>query len=323
MSKPTLLLTRRFPDAVEARAQRDYITIPNPADTPFSGEALAAAANDGEVEGILCAAGDALSASTIASLPSSVKIIATFSVGTDHIDLAAARDRGVMVTNTPDVLSVATAEIAMLLILTAARRGGEAERLVRGRQWSGWAPTQLMGVTLENKKLGILGMGRIGQALARMARGFGMEVHYHNRRPLPQAEEAGAMFHADDAGFLAAIDVLSMHIPGGEATRNWLNADRIQQLRQGAIVVNTGRGTTVDDAALCKALTDGHLRAAGLDVFAGEPDIYPGYHSTPNLVLFPHLGSATIETRDAMGFRCLDNLDAVLLRHEAPLHAVT
>jgi lactate dehydrogenase-like 2-hydroxyacid dehydrogenase len=320
MPKPTLLLTRRFPDAVEARAQRDYVTIPNPSDKPMDGPALAAAAARGEARGILCAAGDALDSGTIAALPDSVKIIATFSVGTDHIDLGAARERGIIVTNTPDVLSVATAEIAMLLILTAARRGGEAERMLRAREWTGWAPTQLMGVTLENKALGILGMGRIGQALAQMARGFGMQIHYRNRNRLPPAEEAGATYHDNDTDFLGAIDVLSMHIPGGAATRHWLDARRIAQLRKGAIVVNTGRGTTVDDTALCAALQGGHLRAAGLDVFAGEPNIFEGYHSTPNLVLLPHLGSATVETRDAMGFRCLDNLDAVLVRGEAPLH---
>ncbi|MGY4799922.1 2-hydroxyacid dehydrogenase [Teichococcus aerofrigidensis] len=320
MSKPVLLLTRRFPEAVEARAQRDYTTIPNPADTVMDGPAILAAARDGAAEGILCAAGDPLSAETIQALPDSVRIIATFSVGTDHIDLAAAKARGIHVTNTPDVLSVATAEIAMLLILTAARRGGEAERMLRAREWTGWAPTQLMGVTLEGKTLGILGMGRIGQALARMARGFGMAVHYRNRRRLSPQEEQGAVYHDSDEGFLGAIDVLSMHIPGGAATRHWLNAERITRLKRGAIVVNTGRGTTVDDAALCAALEAGHLRAAGLDVFAGEPHIFEGYHTTPNLVLLPHLGSATIETRDAMGFRCLDNLDAVLRRGAAPLH---
>ncbi|MXP63356.1 D-glycerate dehydrogenase [Roseomonas sp. M0104] len=322
MSKPVILLTRRFPDAVEARAQRDYVTIPNPADTPMSGGEIVAAAERGGAAGILCAAGDALDAQTIGRLPESVRIIATFSVGTDHIDLPAAAARGILVTNTPDVLSVATAEIAMLLILTAARRGGEAERMVRAREWTGWAPTQLMGVTLENKRLGILGMGRIGQALARMARGFGMEIHYRNRNRLGPAEEQAAIHHAEDAAFLGGIDVLSMHIPGGAATRNWLNAERIAMLPRGAIVVNTGRGTTVDDAALCAALASGHLRAAGLDVFAGEPNIYEGYHTTPNLVLLPHLGSATVETRDAMGFRCLDNLDAVLQRNAAPPHPV-
>jgi lactate dehydrogenase-like 2-hydroxyacid dehydrogenase len=322
MSKPLLLLTRHFPKAVEARAARDYATIPNSADTPMTGQDIAAAAQHTQPAGILCAAGDAFNAATIQALPESVKIIATFSVGTDHIDLPAAAARGILVANTPDVLSVATAEIAMLLILSAARRGGEAERMLRAREWAGWAPTQLMGVTLENKKLGILGMGRIGQALAKMARGFGMEIHYRNRNPLPEAEAQGAIYHGDDTAFLGAIDVLSMHIPGGAATRHWLDARRIAQLRPGAIVVNTGRGSTVDDVALCAALTSGHLRAAGLDVFDGEPRIHESYYTTPNLVLLPHLGSATVETRDAMGFRALDNLDAVLLRAGAPPHRV-
>jgi lactate dehydrogenase-like 2-hydroxyacid dehydrogenase len=322
MSKPLLLMTRHFPPAVEARAARDYATIPNATDTPMTGPQIAAVARQSEPAGILCAAGDAMNAETIAALPRSLRIIATFSAGTDHIDLAAAAARDILVTNTPDVLSVATAEIAMLLILGAARRGSEAERLVRAGEWQGWAPTQLMGVTLEGKALGILGMGRIGQALARMARGFGMVIHYRNRRPLPEAEAQGAIYHDNDAGFLGAIDVLSMHIPGGAATRHWLDSRRIALLRPGSIVVNTGRGSTVDDAALCAALNSGHLRAAGLDVFDGEPHIFEGYHHAPNVMLLPHLGSATVETRDAMGFLALDNLDAVLLRGEAPPHLV-
>jgi lactate dehydrogenase-like 2-hydroxyacid dehydrogenase len=320
MTKPAILLTRKLPEAVEARAARDYAARLNPGDRPFTAATLPAAAEG--MDGILCAAGDPMDAAVIAALPGSVRIIATFSVGTDHIDLAAARARGILVTNTPEVLSVATAEIAMLLILMAARRAGEAERLVRDGAWTGWAPTQLMGVTLEGKVLGVLGMGRIGRELARMARGFGMSVHYRNRSRLPPAEEEGATYHATDDGFLGAIDVLSMHIPGGAATRHWLNAARLAQLRRGAIVVNTGRGGTVEDAALCAALESGHLRAAGLDVYDGEPRLFPGYLTAPNIVLLPHLGSATVETRDAMGFRCLDNLDAVLLRGAAPLHPV-
>ena len=320
MTRPRILLTRRFPDAVEARARRDYEVSALPHDTAPPAEEILRGAEG--CDGVLCAAGDPLDAETIARLPPGVRALATFSVGTDHIALDAARARGIAVCNTPDVLSAATAEIAMLLILMAARRATEAERLVRDRAWTGWTPTQLMGVTLENKALGVLGLGRIGQALATMARGFGMRVHYRNRNRLPANEEAGAVFHDSDAGFLGAIDVLSMHIPGGEATRNWLNAERIAAMRPGAIVVNTGRGTTVDDAALCDALRSGHLRAAGLDVFAGEPRIFAGYHDAPNLALLPHLGSATVETRDAMGFLCLDNLDAILRRGEAPPHRV-
>jgi lactate dehydrogenase-like 2-hydroxyacid dehydrogenase len=313
--RPTLLITRRLPPAVEARARRDYAVRQRAEDDPVSADALVAMAEG--AEGILCAPGDPLGADTIARLPGSVRILATFSVGTDHIAIPAARARGILVANTPEVLSVATAEIAMLLILMAARRASEGERLLREGRWTGWAPTQLMGVTLAGKRLGILGMGRIGRELARMARGFGMEIHYRNRARLPPDQEAGAAFHATDEAFLRATDVLSMHIPGGEATRKWLNAERIALLPKGAIVVNTGRGGTVDDAALVAALQSGHIRAAGLDVYDGEPSLFPGYLSAPNVALLPHLGSATIETRDAMGFRALDNLDAVL-QHGAP-----
>ena len=321
MAKPTILLTRTLPEAVEARAARDYAVRRVPGeDRAVAAEAILAEAAG--CDGILCAAGDALGSGTIAGLPATVRVIGTFSVGTDHIALDAAKARGIAVTNTPDVLTAATAEIAMTLLLMAARRASEAERLLRAGEWAGWAPTQLMGVTLEGKTLGVLGMGRIGGALARMARGFGMRVHYRNRTRLAPAEEAGATYHADDDSFLAACDVLSMHIPGGAATKGWLDAPRIAKLPRGAIVVNTGRGTTVDDAALCDALRSGHLRAAGLDVFAGEPDIFPGYRDAPNVTLLPHLGSATVETRDAMGFRCLDNLDAVLLRGAEPPHRV-
>lgn len=322
MTKPNLLLTRTFPAAVEARAARDYDARLAQGDTGWANDSAEIARRAEGCAGILCAAGDRMNAQTMAALPDSVKIIATFSVGTDHVDLKAAAERGILVANTPDVLSVATAEIAMLLILMAARRAGETERVLRAGAWSGWTPTQFMGVTLEGKRLGILGMGRIGRTLATMARGFGMEIQYRNRARLPLEQEQGAQFHADDASFLAACDVLSMHIPGGEATRRWLNAERIAMLPRGAIVVNTGRGTTVDDAALVDALTNGHLRAAGLDVYDGEPRIFSGYLGLENVALLPHLGSATIETRDAMGFRALDNLDAALLRGEEPPHRV-
>ncbi|MCK8786639.1 D-glycerate dehydrogenase [Roseomonas sp. NAR14] len=315
MGKPTLLVTRHLPAAVEARAARDYEARLNPDDMIWSGEEIVRHAAG--CDGLLVAAGCRMDAATLGALPASVRCIATFSVGTDHIDLAAAKARGIVVANTPDVLSVATAEIGMLLILMAARRGGEAERLVRAGQWHGWTPTQLMGVTLEGKRLGILGMGRIGRALARMARGFGMEIHYRNRSRLDPALEEGAIYHDSDESLLRAAQVLSLHIPGGAATRHWLNAERIALLPKGAIVVNTGRGTTVDDAALIAALRSGHLFAAGLDVYDGEPKVNPGYLALENVALLPHLGSATVETRDAMGFRALDNLDAVLLRGAA------
>ncbi len=324
MPKPVLLLTRKLPAAIEARAAAQFDARLNPDDAPWfrDGAEIARRAAEAGAQGILCAAGDPMGAATIAALPASVRIIATFSVGYDHVDVAAARARGITVTNTPEVLSFATAECAMTLMLMAARRAGEGERMVRARRWEGWAPTQLMGVTLEGKKLGILGMGRIGRELAAMARGFRMEIHYRDIARLPPELEQGARFHDSDASFLSTIDVLSMHVPGGEATRKWLNAERLAMMKPGSLVVNTGRGGSVDDAALVAALKSGHIRAAGLDVYDGEPRIFEGYFGLENVALLPHLGSATIETRDAMGHRALDNLAAVLIEGRPPLHPV-
>lgn len=316
VTKPVLYITRRLPAAVEARARRDYEVRQKEEDAAASPEEILRNA-DGAAA-ILCAPGDRLPAETIAALPASVKAIATFSVGFEHVDVAAAKKRGIPVGNTPDVLSVATAEIALLLMLAAARRAGEAERIIRAGKWEGWAPTQLIGTHIAGKRLGILGMGRIGRELAKMARGLGMEIHYRNRHRLPADQEAGATYHGDDDSFLAASEVLSLNVPGGEATRGWLNAERIAKLPAGAVVVNTGRGTAVDDAALIAALKSGHVAAAGLDVYDGEPKVNPGYLALENVVLLPHLGSANMVTRDAMGFRALDNIDAALAGKPMP-----
>jgi len=308
MPKPALLLTRKLPPEVEARAARDYAARLNADDTPPDRASLAARAES--CAGILCAAGDPLDAAGIAALPGSVRILATFSVGTDHIDLAAAKARGLVVTNTPDVLTEATAELTMLLILGASRRAGEGERILRAGRWTGWAPTQLMGRQVTGKRLGILGMGRIGQAVARMARGFLMEIHYHNRHRLPPEQEQGAVYHAAAEDMLGAVDILSLNAPGSAELRRWLNAERLARLPRGAIVVNAGRGGLVDDAALIAALKSGQVAYAGLDVYDGEPRLHPGYLDCENALLLPHLGSATIESRNGMGFRALDNLDA-------------
>lgn len=320
MAKPVVLVTRKLPEGVQDRLAAMFDARLNPADETWyrDGAEIVRRATETGAAGILCAAGDALNAQTIAALPPSVRILATFSVGTDHIDLAAARARGIAVANTPEVLSFATAEIAFTLMLMAARRAGEGERMVRAGAWTGWAPTQLMGVTLEGKTLGILGFGRIGRELAQMARGMRMTIHYRNRSRVAPELEQGAVYHDNDDSFLGAIDVLSMHIPGGAETRKWLDATRIAKLKRGAIVVNTGRGTTVDDEALVAALRSGHLRAAGLDVYDGEPKVYPGYMDLENVALLPHLGSATIETRDAMGARCIENLEALLIKGQEP-----
>jgi glyoxylate reductase len=209
-------------------------------------------------------------------------------------------------------LSVTTAETALLLILAASRRAGEGERLIRSGGWLGWAPTQLLGVGVIGRRLGIFGMGRIGRELARLARGIGMTIHYRDVARLPPALEGDAIFHDSDAGFLASCDVLSLNAPGGEGTNHWLNAARIALLPRGAVVVNAARGMLVDDAALIAALRSGQVGFAGLDVFEGEPRLDPGYLALENVVLLPHLGSATVATRDAMGFLALDGIAAVL-----------
>jgi lactate dehydrogenase-like 2-hydroxyacid dehydrogenase len=310
VTRPVLYVTRRLPPAVEARAARDYDARLNPDDHPVdAAEILAGAAG---ANALLCCPAERLDAALIAALPASIRVIGTFSVGTDHINLDAAQARGIPVVNTPDVLSVATAELAMLLILAAARRAGEGERLVRAGRWTGWAPTQLLGTGVSGRRLGIFGMGRIGRELAVMARGFGMAVHYRNRTRLPPDQEAGAVFHAADETFLPLCDVLSLHAPGGPATRHWLNADRIATLPHGAVVANAGRGTLVDDAALIAALQSGQVGAAGLDVYDGEPRVDAGLLALENVVLLPHLGSATVETRDAMGMKVLDGIDGVI-----------
>ncbi len=310
MPKPTLLVTRRLPPAIEARAAAEFDARLSPDDARVTGADILARA-DGAAA-ILCCPAEKLDADTIAKLPNSVKVVGTFSVGFDHIDMPALRARGIPLVNTPDVLSVATAECAMLLILAAARRAGEGERLIRARAWDGWAPTQLMGTLVSSRRLGIFGMGRIGRELARMAAGFGMVVHYRDQQRLPPELEHGATFHDDDDGFLAQCDVLSLHAPGGEGTKHWLDAARIAKLPQGAVVANAARGTLIDDAALIAALRSGHVAAAGLDVYNDEPRLNPGYLELQNVVLLPHLGSATTETRDAMGNLVLDGITAVL-----------
>ncbi|MGC8524196.1 MAG: 2-hydroxyacid dehydrogenase [Acidibrevibacterium sp.] len=310
MTKATLLVTRRLPAAVEDRAARLFAARFNPEDRIYTSAELVRHAEGADA--ILTAPGDRLDAATIAALPASVKAIGTFSVGFDHIDITAARARRISVCNTPDVLSVATAEIAMLLILASARRAGEGERMLRAGKWHGWAPTQLLGTQVSGRRLGIFGMGRIGREVARMAAAFGMEIHYRDQARLPPDLEKGAIFHDNDATFLAQCQVLSLNAPGGEGTRHWLNAARIAQLPRGAVVVNAARGTLIDDAALIAALKSGHVAFAGLDVYNNEPALDPGYLALENVVLLPHLGSATVETRDAMGALALDGIAAIL-----------
>jgi lactate dehydrogenase-like 2-hydroxyacid dehydrogenase len=312
----TILVSRRLPPEVEQRAARSYSARLNTDDVAYSADRLVELAAG--ADGLLVCPGNTVDAALIARLPATVKILATYSVGYDHIDVKAAAGRGLVVTNTPEVLTDATADTAILLMLAAARRAGEGERLLRAGKWDGWKPTQLLGTHISGKRLGILGMGRIGQAVARRARGFDMQIHYSDLRRLPATQEHGAIYHADPEALLPHADVLSLHMPGGADTLRFLNAARIALLPPGAVVVNSARGTLVDDDALIAALKSGRIAAAGLDVYANEPKLHAGYLGLENVCLLPHLGSATVETRNAMGFRALDNLDAFFAGKSPP-----
>lgn len=318
-AKKKLALTRRFPKAVEERAQRDYDAQLNPDDRPLGADGLVELSKS--VDGLLIAPTDKIDAALLARLDPRCKMIATFSVGIDHLDVEAARARGIVMSNTPDVLTDATAEIAMLLMLGAARRAHEGQTMLRADAWKGWTPTQLLGAQLTGRRLGIIGMGRIGQAVARRARAFDMVIHYSNRNRLPPDREQGAVFHADPEAMLSVCDVLSFHCPASPAMQRFLDARRIELLPQGAIVVNTARGMLIDDEALIAALKAGRVAAAGLDVFTNEPNLHPGYRPLINAFLLPHMGSATLEARNAMGFRALDNLDA-FFAGKTPPHAL-
>ncbi|MGF7161218.1 glyoxylate reductase [Rhodoligotrophos appendicifer] len=307
ISRPRLLVSRKLPQDVETRIEQSYDARLNATDTLYRADELIEHAEN--CGGLLVTPTDKLTGEVIRRLPASVKIIATFSVGFDHIDVAAATERGIRVTNTPDVLTDATADIALLLILGAARGASWGDRTVRENRWGPWTPTGPLGVQVTGKRLGIYGMGRIGQAVARRARAFDMTIHYHSRHALPQPLEQGARYHATLDEMLPQCDFLSINCASTPETRSSIDADRIALLPDGAIIVNSARGDIIDDDALINALQSGKLAAAGLDVFKGEPDIDPRYRSLETAFLLPHLGSATLDTRIAMGMRALDNLD--------------
>ena len=310
MPEHTVVFTRRLPDAVEHRAAKDYRLIANPEDRPLTADEIVSRSQ--EADAIVCCVVDKMTAAVFSRLSPRVRIVASFGVGMEHLDLAAAKARGIVVTNTPEVLTDATAEAAILLLLGAARRAHEGQDMLRAGRWTGWTPTQLMGHQLSGKRLGIVGMGRIGQAMARRARGFGVEIHYTDQARVPPEKEDGAIFHPTVEELLPLSHLLSLHAPSTPETRHLLDARRLALLPRGAIVVNSARGDLVDDEALIAALRSGQVGAAGLDVYQGEPALNPAYRTLENTFLLPHMGSATIETREAMGFRALDNVDAVL-----------
>lgn len=298
-------LSRRLPVAVERRAER-YELVRNPEDLILTPSALAEAAAGCDY--ILTSAMQPIPRSVFEQLDGTLKAIGTLSVGHNHIDLDAAREFGVAVFYSPGVLSEACADLAVMLLLNAARRGYEADALMRAGKWTGYAPTQLLGIGLTGKRAGILGMGRIGQAVAKRLRGFGMELHYHNRKALSAADELGATYHPAAEELLKVSDVLLLLTPGTSELVNFLDQRRLALLPSNAVVVNISRGETIHDDALIDALQNGRIFAAGLDVFAGEPNFDPRYRTLPNVFLTPHIASATVDTRNAMGYLILDGL---------------
>lgn len=306
--RPVLWLPRKVSDATVARARESYEVILNEADTP--GTAQDIVAMSGRCDAMMPCHSEHFTADVVAQLDDRLKIVANHSVGVDHCDLDALRARGITVTNTPDVLSDATAELAMLLMLGAARRAVEGDRLVRTGAWDSWSPAFMVGKQVTGARLGIVGMGRVGRAFAEKARGFGMEVHYFNRARLTNELEQGATYHASVESLLPVSDFLSLHCPATPETTDLMNAERIAMLPDGAVLVNSARGALVDEAALLDAIASGKLAAAGLDCFKTEPGGNPAFAAHENIFMLPHIGSATTKTRDAMGFRALDNLDA-------------
>ena len=308
-----VLAARRLPVDVAARLERDFDATLNQDDSRHSTESLLEAAKG--MDALLIAPSEPMSAEILAQMPRSVRVIATVSVGHEHIDATAATANGIIATNTPDVWTEATSDLGMLLLLAAARRAHEGQAMVRNNEWKGFAMDHNLGVDLMGKRLGVLGMGRIGQALAHRAAAFGMKIHYHNRNRLAADREAyagNAIYYENVDEFLGVCDFLSIHSPLTPKTHKFLNTERINTMPDGAIVVNTSRGGTIDDEALIAALKSGKLRAAGLDVFDGEPNIHPGYRELDNVFMMPHVGSGTVETRNAMGYCALDNVEAVL-----------
>ena len=307
--RPRLLVTRRWPGGVEARlAERFDVTL-NETDTPMQPAALAEALR--RYDALAVTVTDRLDAAVLEG--ATARIVANYGVGVSHIDLAAARKAGIAVTNTPGVLTDATADMAMALLLAAARRLGEGERELRAGRWTGWRPTHLIGTQVTGATLGIIGFGRIGQAMARRAHfGFGMKVIFQNRSPVRReiALSSGAEPRETVEDVLAEADFVSLHCPGGAENRHLLDARRIGLMKPGACLVNTARGEVVDEAALAAALAEGRLGGAGLDVFEEEPTVHPALLALDNVVLAPHLGSATRETREAMGMKVVENLCA-------------
>jgi lactate dehydrogenase-like 2-hydroxyacid dehydrogenase len=305
-----VFVTRRWPEEVERALQNRFEVVLNETDRPLDAGELARAMAEFDV---LCpTVSDKLDTAVIGG-GDRVRLIANYGVGFDHIDIAAAKAKGIAVTNTPGVLTDATADIAMTLLLMAARRAGEGERELRAGNWSGWRPTHLVGSALKGKVLGLVGMGRIAVATARRAKhGFGMRIAYFARRECDPAvaEELGAEFHSSLPGLLGEADFVSLHVPGGAETANMIDAAALAAMKPGGYLINTARGGVIDHDALADSLRTGQLAGAGLDVYPHEPQVPESLLGLENVALLPHLGSANAETRIAMGMKALANVEA-------------
>jgi lactate dehydrogenase-like 2-hydroxyacid dehydrogenase len=307
--RPLVVVTRRLPEPVEKELSREFDARLNRDDRPLGPDGLQEALRTADA--LLCTVTDRLNAEVLSAEPRRARLLANFGVGFNHIDTEAAKARGLAVSNTPDVLTEATADIAMTLLLMASRRTGEGERHVRAGAWTGWRPTHMLGTQVSGKVLGLVGMGRIARAVARRAHhGFGMRVIFHDPYPPTPAEAAalGAEPRASLDQVLEEADFVSLHCPATPETRHLMNRDRLARMRPGALLINTARGDVVDEAALVEALSNGTIAGAGLDVYEKEPQVSPALLAMENVVLLPHLGSATQETRIAMGMRALENL---------------
>ena len=301
-----VLITRKLLRSNEERISKLWEAKLNLNDEIYSQNKLIELSKD--CDGILSSILDKIDEETINKLTDSVKIISNFAVGFGNIDIQTARKKNIIVTNTPDVLTDATAEIAMLLILGAARRASEGLKWARNKNWK-WSADFLIGKQLEGSRLGILGMGRIGRAVALRAKAFGMQIHYHNRSRLKTDLEAGANYHDSIQSLFSVSDILSINCPATPETTNIINKKTLEFFPEGAIITNSARGDMIDDEAMVKALISGRIFALGLDVYKGEPNIHPGYLNQPNVFILPHLGSATKKTRTAMANLAIDNIE--------------
>jgi lactate dehydrogenase-like 2-hydroxyacid dehydrogenase len=319
MPRPKILLTRRWPKAVEKHLMERYDVTLNETDQPFETSELRDAMT--RYDAVCPTVSDRMGADVFKAPEVRAKILGNYGVGFSHIDVNACKSREIVVTNTPDVLTDCTADLAMMLMLMVARRAGEGERQLRSRSWTGWRPTHMLGAKVSGKTLGLVGFGRIGQATAiRAHKGFGMKVLYFSRhRAAPEIEaETGGQYVDSLDDLIVESDFISLHCPGGADTRHLINAQRIERMRPGAFLINTARGEVVDEDALIDALKHNRIGGAGLDVYEREPDVPNGMIALNNVVLLPHLGSATTETRVAMGMRVAANLDAFFDGKEPP-----